>query len=1768
MARQTPGKKLRLAMSNQRLLRRIIRTGFLTNPDSLRYLYRAFRGDFENAIKLARVDGEIETPYTLLKMLQATAKGASANAEDAKWISDLVSSVVIRVENSLVPLGKLPEIFPDFVKDVPLYVSKQVGEKLQEILDNATDLAKSKNPAARTEARAYDSIVSVFGEDIANQIKATGVLKSGTKESISKFELLEAKLMNQYENVTYKNLDELISGLRNGESVNADALLKIFKEIDPENQITKSTVKALDNGTGEMLRDIFLKEGAQTIANMRKKVALSGDVEELMSISGIGYDDILAQAIKFMKKPTKSGAIDFIAGTKLSEEWIQKAILKESPAEQAKLFSESISPLSGRSWSAGDDIVAAGLRAAWTNKFNYTEVIENSEGYVETVSSLGQKVKKMSDENYVSENGAVLPNVFNQNDEQRLIYKMLGFPRARIEKGIKSQKSENILTPATALGKEKQLELRNIGADKQIDELIYQMDLASATLSFLGIRITKIKEAKDAAFDAAYKAEVELAKLEKRPVNYARAKDAHFAYLHMGDIFRAFTENGARDLLRQGFFPVSSKQSAAKNTLSWWGISDAARRVLELDGKETFVDNVALVEELTSRILQKSPKMKKPTAEFLAKRKEIAAQMAEHLLKPETVASLREAHLTKAIGSADRWIRDAETISDDILNNLRDGMRAADAVGDTSDAVRLNVVRQYLRRLALAGNIFSAQGGRYAEDIFNVYAMQFADRGTLPVSADAPKGTVLKILDDQEKALLRTQLYLFDMQTAPERAQIQAAAGLKYKKPAEIEAIQNKLTLAQESFDEVMSRITIVREGGTSEVAAWEKEYQKAKNALNKARKNAVESGIPTYHYQGGQWVPSEQYNPEIARQLADEMEAAYVAGQAGLIARSMVDETPVVPEYKLLTGKKLKEALKRENVILTNGRVDNSIKHGEEIATSMANNIGRNDEAIGDLAISSMQEMQELELKILTADMDLPPTVHYADDVIPEVMRVDVEFDTFFGGDKPVAIAQLGEKFSSFRNKEDIRALAAREETAGMLRSTNTARYLTVIQRQYKDVEPTDFADALGYAIATGKIPKSVTGVQREIAMKVRPMIGPIREALKGMNKDGLLNSLERFGLNKDSGYIIDEKDLNQNLESIFDSLPFIKKVGAKTDEEQARLQALKKLQDAGVHPLQMLENLVKAVAITKAEQGLAANITANFGWKTHFDTFEQAVKAGLVAIEALGSGQKSNIINALPSPKDGALFPPEIASQIGAATRHWNEILTKPRNEIVRQVSQWTGFAKVFMTVNRLGYHALNLMSDLSTAVIRGTNPADMIAGIRLAKRYIANTLPAEYGALTDEVAKRFGAADALERQLRLVTKSWGAETDAIAKADATGFAPTIRLVGANGTIKNTKLDPDELVEKMTTRGIFEKNIYINAIQGLDDALILDARDLQKAKFGQKAGARIAQATQIAGKVGGDFASIYSNAIRAAHAQKIINSRTWRSVDEALDFVADELAIFHPTNKSLGSFERRNAAVISTFYTWIRMAHVMVFKMLLENNRELYAINNALYYVNTLNGEQPQSRGTSFADPESVADWFRFRSGQLILPGATEEGALGIRTPFAHYEVANLWQFRYDASKNLNENVTSLGEQGLGVLARSGPVIGQLGAKFALGVDPSTGRSVEYSTAGDVVKEFVNLLPALTGPAKGFAGVDLAQETGNIVDRILGTTPKASEQKEISPDQALIAKINNLLGLSAFQPESEASRKRAQDLKKTRLKEQRRAEREAWQERQQESE
>jgi hypothetical protein len=241
--------------------------------------------------------------------------------------------------------------------------------------------------------------------------------------------------------------------------------------------------------------------------------------------------------------------------------------------------------------------------------------------------------------------------------------------------------------------------------------------------------------------------------------------------------------------------------------------------------------------------------------------------------------------------------------------------------------------------------------------------------------------------------------------------------------------------------------------------------------------------------------------------------------------------------------------------------------------------------------------------------------------------------------------------------------------------------------------------------------------------------------------------------------------------------------------------------------------------------------------------------------------------------------------------------------------------------------------------------------------------------------------------------------------------------------------------------------------------------------------------------------------------------------------------------------------------------MAHVMAFKMAMENSRELYAINNALFYLNSLNGEQPQSRGTSFANPEGVADWFRYRSGQVILPGMTEEGALGIRTPFALYEVANNWQFNFDTAKSLNENIAATGRQFGQTLARMTPIGFQTGVKMLTGRDIATGQTVARETIGDYAAILAGLFPAATGPARGFVQTDLPVEIGKTIDRILGAPAKPDATEEITPDQALIARLNNLLGVAAFQPESEASRKRAKQLETQRQK---RADEIEWQRRQ----
>jgi hypothetical protein len=1750
LAKKTPGRKIRLAQNNQRLLRRIIKTGFLTEPDALRFLNKSLRKDFENAMKLSKVDGERETPFSLLKTLTALSKAGGPDAENIEWLRALVSNITVRLDNSVVSLENLVERFPNYTQDVPTLIHKQIADKLERILEEARVVATSKNLGAVTEARRYEKLTEVFGKEVADGVKATGILKGDSPAGREKFEAFERSLLNQYETVAYGSFDDLVDGLKNNDSVNSDNLLKIFKAIDPESQITKSTVKAMDGGTGAVLRDIFLGETVQTVAEMKKKLIVAGEAEELFKASGIGYDELMAAAFKYLQSPSSANVLELSNQTQLSPQWIQEAIVKESPAEQMKFFSEAKSPLNGRTWSTEDDIVLTALRQTIVNKFNLEDVIRNSENYYEGTSSLGQKVVKMSEENYVAENGAVLTNIFGQADENRLIGSLTGLIRSRLGKSIKAGRAEGALTPASALGREKQLELRNLAADKQIDEFVYQMDLASAALSPLGIRITRTKEANDWAFDAAYKAEQALAKAENRPMNYNKKADAHFAYLHMGDIFKGFTENGGRDLIRRGFFPVTGADSYKLDTESFMGLGDAARRVLELDGKNALIDGAELIDELTRRILAKQSKMGKSTAKFAKQRDQIAREMAEHLIKPEVVVYLREAHLTKAVGLSERFLKEAETINDEILTTLLDGMKAAYATGDVSDAVRLVAVRQYLRRLALAGNLFAAQGGRHAEDMFNAYAMLFAKNGKLPASLDTPAGSSLKIIDEEEAKMLRVQLFQLDAQIAPERVQRQTAAGFKFRNPEELKPYEVKLQVAQETFDNVMSRIGIARTGSAQEIARWEKEYQKAKSKLERARTAAAERGIQTYHYMSGEWVPSEQYNPELALRLAEEMDLAYVAGQAGIAARALVDNAPVIPEYKILKGKALQKALKFENVELAKARVEKSKKHGEEISENAMKEFDKYDDVFAEPGEAAMHLVQEVHLKHLSADMSMPAVIHTPEELIPEIIEVNTEFKGIKSLEADQYKVEARERFSAYYAKEDVAAFARAAETGGFLKSATSANFLARLLKKSKDLPPSDFADAFGLAIAGGrKMPGDVPPQVQELVVYLKPFIGSIRDAVKDMSVDGVIDALKRYGLEKQVGFMPDQARLKENMENLFIDLPFVPKAKAGADEEFDRIKQLDKLQANGIHPVEIFENMVKALSMVKAEQGLAANITENFGWKTRFDTYEQAIKAGWIGIESLGS--KDGIIKAIPSPKDGGLFPPELAPQIGAVTRHWNQVLTKPRNEFVTAVSQWTGLSKVFMTVLRPGYHVLNMANETSTAVLRGVvNPVHYGLGAKIMAKHVAKTLPAEYGGTVDFIAKLTGGPNSLDRTLERAMDVWkdtGKASQKIAQNGETSVP--IRTVGKNGKVTENDLSLDALADAFEEFGILEKNIFINNFQGLDDAAILSNADNAKTKFLQKTGLKIAKLTQATGKVAGDVSMVYNNTIRVAHALKVIQSKTWSSVDAALAAAADELAIFHPTSKSLGSAERRNSAVISTFYTWVRMAHVMTYKMALENNRQLYAVANALYYFNTLQGEQPQSRGTSFADPERVSPYQRFKAGQALIPGETPAQNVMVKSPFTLFEVANTWQFHIDMAKSLDENLTSLvAVQGGMTVLRSGPVALQTVVKGLSGRDLATGIPVPRENIGDILEIFLSVFPAITAPFRA-AGIDITQEAGNAITTILGSTP-SSQNKEITDEAALISRLNFLLGTGAFMPNSPEGRKQAAYFEKGRAK------------------
>jgi hypothetical protein len=261
---------------------------------------------------------------------------------------------------------------------------------------------------------------------------------------------------------------------------------------------------------------------------------------------------------------------------------------------------------------------------------------------------------------------------------------------------------------------------------------------------------------------------------------------------------------------------------------------------------------------------------------------------------------------------------------------------------------------------------------------------------------------------------------------------------------------------------------------------------------------------------------------------------------------------------------------------------------------------------------------------------------------------------------------------------------------------------------------------------------------------------------------------------------------------------------------------------------------------------------------------------------------------------------------------------------------------------------------------------------------------------------------------------------EEDAkIAAVDKGGNKTTAFIIYKDGKPTRVKFSDQDLYDLMKSKGIIIDNIYAGNIQLLEDQLTLQEGTSTKANAMRKLGARVNKGYLELLKTPGDVLAWQGNIPRVSQAAKIMQSRAWASMDDALNAAAREVQLFHPTIQSLASSERKYGRAAISYYTWLRMATLATAEMVLQNPALVTIPSKFQYAVSGALSNQPQNIGSAY---EAEAQSPSYMTGKAVgINTSTPEGSYIIKPPFLQPSALDAFSFMWDNSKSVMDNLWS---------------------------------------------------------------------------------------------------------------------------------------------------
>jgi hypothetical protein len=1197
---------------------------------------------------------------------------------------------------------------------------------------------------------------------------------------------------------------------------------------------------------------------------------------------------------------------------------------------------------------------------------------------------------------------------------------------------------------------------------------------------------------------------------------------AHLVFLEVGDFIDASFLHGFNNIAERMVIPFTGNKF---DSVSFTGLMDAIRMVLQ--GVDT--KNMPTPDMIAKRIRSVGETQNKLSPAYKKEMKTLSEQLATELFKPEVIKTFQDIHSARALADVEDALQPGVTMMEEVWEKLVEAWRVVNENGSDSPAVKAEQARRLFAEFAYISHIFDQSYGPAAESVFRAMSMAFIKDGEI---AGIPR--VLRPEDEEAWARFRVEMNSYFKQAGLRGAAPAGREHLPYPTDAAKNAAERMYTKARLEIEQHLT--TITSKTTKQEVANWNRTLAKLAKNLETARNKAWERWLPTEHWMYDaannrvQWVPSTQFDEKLATELADKNRVLITTDGAANIGNVLHDANITAKAPKLTVKQQKASAQKISEAADT--RAGELAEGAREDAFVSAASLGQEIRKMTEGEFDGFMRLEQE--RIMRPFLNEEIKTYLYDPAWKLGAKISKDQQT-------VSRAKNIQKhLSSTAGNVSEQQIAVIAESKLMGAVQNVADVFTDIKRRYdKVLSPEDFRKGFTLALRRGEaVSPSANNLVNEFAIEMRKVLDPIMEQLgpgSSLSRAALDQMFEVLNLNMSFG-IKKPSDVT-DLTYLLDKMPFTEPtadITADTIELAKWNERASDFEKAKGDPFIIVNSFITAVQHAKTIQGIGLHFAKEFSQLAQGVSTKQAIQEGWVELKAVpGSG----IDLTVGIPK-GVLFPPYMAEGFMLMNRNYSGLIEDPIRGWTRTLLDLTGMVKATQTIVKPSYHIINGVSDSVTAVMQGANHAsDWIGAFKAVKQWVGEDIAAGWGTGAG-VAKALGtrgveglsqAEIKYNRALRRMQGVGSREYENITKNDI-----VTAVIGG----KTKSFDIPELIKIGEDSGGIINSLFDDRVLNMYDEAIsnpikfgTDAENAYNKELGktfQDGVRRAASKFQTTLKPIGDFAAYYGNMARMATAISVIRRGNFDSDAHMLREISEAVSRNHPTLQSLTAFERKRIRPLTTYYTWLRVAHGAMFKLVVDHTAAVLLYPKVQYELSQEQGYEPTSFGRPWDPKQPVPS---FLSNSVFGP-YTEgpNGKMVWKPSILPMDVLDNYSgFAHDPAYSGEQNVFRGINAAQSLIGKNINTILQLPIEFATRTD------VRYGTPSSVkdLPTFADRLFSMTA----FSGI--AQG--------LGYNPPG---KELTPRERELKNISFLIGGKPIDVEKESYQKYTQKEQSARMK------------------